>query len=241
MRLGQLARKLNLSPSDVVAALPPGSVLSEYNSNIRLTDEQVREVIQFFRPDNWSTLLQEYLEEDILEIAKKDEVPAAKQSGEMPAPDTVLEEPVNEENKPELIKAPKIALPGLKVVGKIELPEKPPKTEANLDEPAKPEPAFKRRTPRLKNDQRQGYLRHRKNPVALAREREQRELEKQKQLEAEQEKQKRTQKYHAKVSGYKRVKPVKPTAKRVVQSQPVTSIQQPATLWGKFKKWLFRE
>jgi hypothetical protein len=249
MRLGQLARKLTIRPADVVAALRQGSLPPDSNSNTRLTNEQVKEVVQFFRPGNWSALVQEFLAEDDL---------GSESSAEQPSPlHLITEPPVNEppaiglstwpslqpEEKPELIKAPKIELPGLKVVGKIELPEKKHKETIIRQNEEMPQPAPAQRRHRVKSARKQFGNRNKVNPVAAARERQQRELEKQKRLKEERDKERRTKKYLAKVSKYKRIKPLNPASPSTKHVDPVVApvIHHPATFWGKFKKWLFRD
>ncbi|QOI98259.1 MAG: hypothetical protein HRU69_12535 [Flammeovirgaceae bacterium] len=195
--------------------------------------------MQFFKPENWANLLPEVLAEDEVDIVPQESgVPPVQEEVIPDSPAFTEEMNQASEQKPELIKAPKVELPGLKVIGKIDLPEKKKKEVVPTENENK-------KTAELSIKEtfqnRQRFRRQQKNPIAIARERQQRDLEKQKQLEAEQQKQRRTQKYQAKVSGYKRVKTGKSSAKRVVQSQPITSIQQPDSLWGKFKKWLFRE
>lgn len=243
MRLGQLARKLNIRPADVIAALPQNSLPPESNSNTRLTDEQVKEVVQFFRPATWETLLQEVTESDVRgdgEVGEASEecTPERPEEGQTITASVELN-PGHSEEKPELIKAPKIELPGLKVVGKIELPQKKVNEVKQQTTAEETQPA--RKTYPAKQTRRQDLNRHKRNPVAVARERQQRELEKQKQLEAEREKERRTKKYQAKVSGLKRIKENKPKATSVMAAQHPAAASQPSSVWEKFKKWLFRE
>jgi hypothetical protein len=242
MRLGQLARKLAIRPADVIAALPAGSLPPDSNSNIRLTDEQVKEVVQFFRPDNWLALVQEFLAEDANLSEAVGEKPVALQPlAEPPANEPPALLPSPPEEKPELIKAPKVELPGLKVVGKIELPEKKGKEATPRQNEEGTRPAAVQKGQGMKPPRKQFRNRQKGNPIAAARERQQRELEKQKRLEAEREKERRTKKYQAKVAGRKRVKPVNAPSKPAMPVQPETTTRPPATFWGKFKKWLFRE
>lgn len=244
MRLGQLARKLNIRPSDVLAALPPGSVQPESNSNTRLSDDQVKEVIQFFVPDNWKALVNESLSEDSADMTEEQvsETPKPPQKEDEPVIPVQFEiSPAPPYEKPELIKAPKVELPGLKVVGKIELPEKKAKDVAQKEE-AETSQSLPEQKGTWKNSEKyQQANRNRKNPVALARERQQREMEKQKKVEAEVVKQKRTKKYLEKVSGYRREKVAKSDAKPIVIHSTPSNVQAPSSAWGKFKRWLFRE
>ncbi len=242
MRLGQLARKLNVRPADVFAALPPGTLQVEWNSNTRLSPELVREAVQFFRPDNWTNVVAELLEEESTGIADEEVkpiVPPERQPETAGSAPEVPAEPEQPEPRPELIKAPKIELPGLKVIGKIELPEKKPKASAPEAETTEPKPeklrynAGKRERP-----QKNPYT---KNPIALAREQRQRELEKQKRIDDQVEKERRTKKYKEKVARHKPPKPVAEKKPTVIPTRAETHTKPEASPWGKFKKWLFRD
>ncbi|MFN3840233.1 MAG: hypothetical protein ACK4RF_05955 [Cyclobacteriaceae bacterium] len=242
MRLGQLARRLNIRPSDVVAALPAGTVFADYNSNTRLSDEQVKEIVQFFAPADWQVIISELLNEGIsaddgIMVEQPVAEPFASTTTLPPNAEVISEvKPDQPEQTPEIIKAPKIELPGLKVVGKIDLPEKkiketPAKQIADM-------PVSEKRHHRPERDNR-NY--QKKNPVTLARERQLREQEKQKRIEEELKKQKRTRKYQEKVARHKRVKPANTPSNKAVEVIQQPEPQLPKTAWGKFKQWLFRD
>ncbi len=121
MRLGQLARKLALRPSEIVDFLALRSIQIDSGGNTRLEEEHVNLVLQKFAPNG--------LQEDLTDA------PEEQTKATLPAPaepiitTLVIEDPANiepvagPEEKIEVIKAPKVELSGLKVLGKIELPE----------------------------------------------------------------------------------------------------------------------
>lgn len=149
----------------------------------------------------------------------------------------------DEPQKIELIKAPKVELTGLKVLGKIELPEPKKKEPSPLpntagenngtEPPAKARPEYRKAQPR-----RERSFQSDKNPIALQREREAREAEKRRQEERERQKQKRTEYYQ------KRVKAAPPTKRVRMVDEPLEELsaaelaEPPKTWWGKFMRWL---
>lgn len=244
MRLGQMARKLAMAPSEIVQFLASQQSVIEENSNIRLTDAQVELVLRKFAPD----LLNGQKEEPIVELDVVEEAPEVS----VPDIDTVIDEsPVEdvvtapiednqETDNDEIIKAPKVTLTGLKVLGKIDLPE-PKKKESPASElPAEAENEIPKQEERKKPDHRKGGRDQRpyKNPISLQRERELKaELEK-KQERAAQEKERKTQNY------LKKVKMSPPTKAMRLIDEPTEQLtaeelkEEPKTWFGKFIKWL---
>lgn len=253
MRLGQLARKLALRPSQIVDYLATQQVFPVEGSNARLSDEVTERVIQHFAPERLSEILTteeknpepvsipESIEETraITKAVEKMEVAAIE-------PSTVAEASAV---KPEVIKAPKVELTGLKVLGKIELEEtkkKPsltPESEHEVEPPKDEIPAIgkkQKRTERKEYPQRKETLKQRvdRNPIAEQRERMAREEEENRKAKAERDKEKRTQYY------LQRVKTGTPTKAVKMVSEPVESFSMkevgpvPKTWWGKFMRWL---
>jgi hypothetical protein len=253
MRLGQLARKLALRPSQIVDYLATLQVFPEEGSNARLSDEDTERVIMHFAPERLNEILtKEEKSMEPLTSAPVEEPPIDIRTMEEEVSDEAVQAPVIEtsEEKPEVIKAPKVELSGLKVLGKIELPEPKKKTtpvsespeevEATNNEipvtenkPVKPErkeKVFKRRenfTPRPA-----------RNPIAEQRERKAREEEEKRKAKAEREKEKRTQYY------FQRVKTGQPTKAVKIVSEPTETFElkevrpAPKTWLGKFLRWL---
>src|SRR5690349_19588087 len=124
MRIGQLARQLGISPSDISGFLATQNIETETGANARLDEEVVAKVLQHFAP-----------EKKVEEIVQEEE----------PAP--VKEEPLKtDEALPvEVIRVTKVELQGLKVVGKIDLPQPKKKEEAPVPPREQREP---RREPR---------------------------------------------------------------------------------------------
>ncbi|HYF70618.1 MAG TPA: hypothetical protein VD884_20930 [Ohtaekwangia sp.] len=259
MRLGQLARKLSVHTSDIVAYLAKENIQIEDGTNTRITPEQESLVIGHFAPD---MVLQSKAEAE--KIAEEDipsEAPV-HQIDELiePAREVMTEEkktPLEaefEEEGPssqggedttkeiEVIKAPKVELKGLKVIGKIELPA-PKKKDTPVDLPLETAaiPEEKKEYPvekRKRNPQRTKNTNGpRKNPVALKREKEAQEAEEKRRAEAQRKKEARTEYY------YKRVKPAAPTkAARIINEPTVEESdymeEKPKTWFGKLMRWL---
>jgi hypothetical protein len=229
MRLGQLARKLALRPVEIIDFLAQHQIQIPNESNAKLEDQHVGLVLQEFSPG--------IAEEVMSNLAEKDEPETPAEPGTMPEPVSV-----QPEQKAELIKAPKVELSGLKVLGKIDLPE--PRKKEPAPPPEGQEENKAAEVPRPRQDIRKAQPRRdrtyppAKNPIAQQREREAREAENRRQEELERQKQKRTEYYQKKVK-------VGPPTKRVrMVEEPVEELSQaelaerPKTLWGKFMRWL---
>lgn len=141
MRLGQLSRKLNVKPTDIVDFLQQEHNLTVENGlNTKVDDKHTELVISNFE------VIEEVVEEEIKVeepiVEKEPEVEIIKEV----ATEEVIKEPVVEvptkielpetDEEPELIKAPKPEpIQGFKVVGKIDLPEPIKKEEKAVEEP----------------------------------------------------------------------------------------------------------
>jgi hypothetical protein len=264
MRLGQLARKLSLRPGEIIEFLATQNIATE-GHNTRLNNDQLSLVLQKFAPTlSLESVLQtdsEIPEENPpLDPAPEDNIPP-RQIPETPVVIHEINDVINtpseivseqEINTPseivEVIKAPKVELPGLKVIGKIDLPE-PKKKETDPENPEIATTGDASPTEEKKqfrnNDRKRDYSKNkmdrpRKNPIATQREREARDEKKKKQEEARLEKERRTQNY------LKKVKPAVPTKRaRIIDEQVIEMEAEekpvPKTLLGKFWKWFRRE
>lgn len=254
MRLAQLARKIALKPSDITAFLASKNIVVEESSNAKVADDHVRLVLEHYAPE----LLVEQVEtevevgsEEVEEIISEAPLTAAESVEE---PKQVPSEELPEEEKiiPEVIKPVKVELPGLKVVGKIDLPEPRKKKEeeqpegssqenpvANPEEVIPSAPKREFRKPR--NHPREMDRRPRKNSVALQREREEREALRKKLEQKEKEKELKTQRYLKKVSQY--TPPVKRARKKKEEEYEVLEYQKPKpkSLFGKILSWFISE
>lgn len=237
MRLGQLARKLSLRPAQIVEFLSHHNIQIEDNSNTRIEDAHTELVVNHFAP---GTFQQVELADEPEEV-----VPVENEL----SPTEVVAEPEPSEPQagpePEVIRVQKIELSGLKVLGKIELPEpkkKEPvaeKTEegkevTTTDVPSTPD----RKTRNHKGPQKRDRPRERRNPLEMQREREAREAEEKRRVAAEREKEKRKRHYEEKrkaIVQTKRAKTVK--EQPVAPKKPVDTRPVPKTWLGKFLRW----
>lgn len=221
MRLGQLARQLSISTDKIVSFLGSRDIAVDSHNNARIDPAYVDLVLLEFAPGN-DTLRQE--------VIQTQDTPETEPEEHDSAPGDAV--PVI----PDLIKAPKVELPGLRVLGKIELPEKKKPEAAKEEDKEAPRenqrPAFVPRSPR-----RNAPPRDRKNPVVLAREREESE-KKRKQDEAREEEKQRKAAYYQ-----KRLKPQPPTKsvrlfREETEEMPQPPAKRPKTVWGRFMRWL---
>lgn len=272
MRVGQLARKLGISPTELINFLTSAGIQTPEASNTKLSVDHLQVAIKHFDPAGTiEGLLDESKAEETREsIPSTETITAAEPVMEaLPTVNTqstvaseasvetevVAKQPVGEEpveNKIEVIKAPKVELAGLKVLGKIELPEKkkkePPvenissETTAPTQEgtPANEGARSPRREPRHKNNRHQGSRNDRgasrKNPIALKREQEAAEAERKRQEEARLAKERRTQHYLSKVKSVP-TKPARLIREEVVELHAEQQTKTPKTWLGKFWKW----
>ena len=249
MRLAQLARKLAIRPTVIVEFLTKHNIQIEDGSNTRLEDDHVALIMQKFAPAMAAEVAAELAvekETEVMPIVKAPVIIITQPEGverkvELPLP--IIEfQPV----EIELIKAPKVELSGLKVLGKIELPELKKKEPTPVSDPVattdivlteaeiEKKPRQENRKPypvRKEND-----TRARSNPIALQRERETVEKETQKRANVEREKEKRTQHYLNKVKTVAPTKSLKLVKEEVEELTAIAPV--PKTAWGKFKKWL---
>lgn len=227
MRLGQLSRKLGVSTPEIIQFLASKQITISEDSNAKIEDVHAHWVTEKFAPHLIASV-EEVMAEEKKEVAIPVETTPVI---ETPSTEVTIEEPA----LPELIKAPKIELAGLKVLGKIEIPEKKKKTEENTE--ARTEERERKPRSERTRPQREYQERPRKNPVALQREREQREAEQKRKELLAKEKEKKTNHY------YNRVKPVVPTKKvrkeeELIEVADIPVEKMPTTLWGKFMRWL---
>lgn len=131
MRLSQLARKLDKTPSEIIHFYNTNNLGSYTTHNDKLEDEHVAVAISHFNPgllaveENDEPIIDMEENTDDVDIISVDEI-------EVEQSEVVVEEKMDSsddsEEEIEVIRAPKIKLEGVKVVGKIDLPEKVIKT-----------------------------------------------------------------------------------------------------------------
>jgi hypothetical protein len=264
MRVGQLARKLGISPTELINFLTSAGIQTPEASNTKLSPDHLQVAIKHFDPTGKleASLQEENRQEENKEDIKEEIVAAGEplfaaqessivEAGLQVEPSPAVEETLNIEegvsdNKIEVIKAPKVELAGLKVLGKIELPEKkkkePPVVENTTDDAAPPtteQSTLPRRSPRDRNPRHQGARNNReasrKNPMAVKREQEASEAERKREEEAKLEKERRTQHYLSKVKSVP-TKPARLIREDVVELR-ADQTKTPTTWLGKFWKW----
>ena len=240
MRLGQLSRKLSVRTGDIVEFLFKNGIQIESDSNARLEDEHVTLITQHFAP----ALLEETLTDAPPESDGLEKDPTEDSEVSSPfsvEPTETPKQELEEEIQDTVIKAPKIELSGLKILGKIDLPEpKKKETPADTDQPnVQGTPAIesqKRPDRRRSNRGDQGRNISRKNPITLQREQEAIEAEKKRQDRAQQQKEQRTQNY------LRRVKTAAPTKSARLVEEPTEVLSKiedkPTTFLGRFLRWL---
>jgi hypothetical protein len=271
MRLGQLARKYDVSTQEIIAYLKKiDATVTSFHPNAKLDEKLEQMVMDHFDvlldpdapnavvmeeetlPVEPEKIAQETNAEEIVdpvthpvvEEALPDLIPpviSEKSKEEIIETDRLLELVESEDSdvdlsKITLIKAPKKKLDGLKVLGKIELPEvkkpEPKEKEKSADRNAK-----SRQTQQSEEEREKQRLWAKKkkeeNEARLERKRKEKEKEELKALKEAHYKQKlqRTKQ-----------KAQKPKAKavQVIQEEPIVQKQvpQPKTLLGKFWRWL---
>lgn len=270
MRLGQLARKLAVTPAEIIEFLVANQIQAEEGVNTKLEKEHAILIMQRFAP---SAMLETISAETAVqeETIAKSELPPVEETNvaeHSPAvtegEGTTVSSEVSEEasqpaeEKPELIKASKVELAGLKVLGKIELPAKkkaapPEETTSTATEPsdspstesANAGPRPERRSKTVRSDSSGGGRKNnhpdrkdqrpRKNPIALQREHEAQEAEKERQAEAERKKEKQTQYYLKKVKTSGPTKAAKLYREEVEMSDDLRPA--PKTWFGKLLRW----
>ncbi len=245
MRLGQLARKLSLRPTQIVEFLAKNNIQIDSSSNTRLEDSHVGIIVQCYAPGSLDKI-----ENEPDEIEEAVPVMAVQP----PVDESVMLQPVADKSQSaeeiETIRVQKIELSGLKVLGKIELPE-PKKKEPVTEQPQEvteatipetpPEKKVKPRNPNRKpahQNKERSQARSWKNPLEMQREREAREAEEKKRSDIDREKEKRRKHYEEKVKPValpKRVKPV--TEQPEVKKKRVDARPMPKTWLGKFLRW----
>ncbi len=237
MRLGQLARKLAVKQSELVDFLAQKNIQIENGGNTKIEEAHLTLLIEEFAPEGLELAGTESPEPELIESV------AAKPADaiiEIPAPAATNESSdETSEQKIELIKAPKVELSGLKVLGKIELPE--PKKKDPVVESSEPAERIERK-PRRDRDQfrkERNPSRSAKNPIVAERERQAREAENKKQEQAALEKERKTLRYMKKMNATQPTKAVRTfhEPEEAPQAAPPPA-PAPKTAWGRFMRWL---
>ncbi len=238
MRLGQLARKLAVKQSELVDFLAQKNIQIENGGNTKIEESHLSLLLEKFAPAGLEFSPSDISEPDVIEQLEKQSEPQPVES--KPSVSLEVAEENSEEQKVELIKAQKIELSGLKVLGKIDLPE--PKKKEPSGEPTEIPNHAERKPRREFRDQprkERNQSRTAKNPIAAERERQAREAENKKQERAALEKEKKTLRYMKKMNATQPTKAVKTFHEVEEEPQPVNASRpEPKTAWGRFMRWL---
>ncbi len=241
MRLGQLARQLEVSSQDIITYLSKEGVTINEHPNSKFPEEYENQVILHFG----GTVSQS--EEELVATISPNPVPEIPEEPHVEPvvlQEETLQEPIEiKEQSPieeiEVIKAPKIELPGLKVIGKIELPTPKPKSEepdsADDEKPIQDRKGKfdkkKRLTPEEREAKRLKYKLEKQK-------REEWEAHKQKLREERKKKEIRTAYYEKVVKPNVAPKLPKKSKKKATHSEEIDRRPKPKTLLGRIWRWL---
>lgn len=239
MRLGQLARKLSVRPSQIVDLLAKDQQYFEEGSNAKLNDDLVKQIVLHFAPDRLAELMTVQTQEiEEAQVQPEPIIEEVVEKVELPI-EPLTAESTEVVNDTETIRAPKVELAGLKVLGKIELPTPRKKEEVKVEGEAeaveqrpKRELKDKRRKP-IERAEKQG-----RNPVALQREAEAREKEERRKKALEEEKERKRINYLNKIKTTQPAKAVRIYDETDEVQVEVKPEQKPRTWLGRFLKWL---
>ncbi len=135
MRLSQLARKLNVSQSEINGLLKRRGISHKGGGNTKMNEEHVTLVIEYFMPEllEKNEVANENIadesEEEIKEEQKEELISEVLEEEKSISEIEHTADDIVEVEEIEVIRAPKIQLEGLKVVGKIDLQEKKKKPD----------------------------------------------------------------------------------------------------------------
>lgn len=254
MRLAQLARKIGIKPGEIAAFLTDKNLPIDGSSNAKVAEDQVELVLRHYAPDLLSPVAEiesQVLAEEETESVTNPEHLEISEDAPLLASEEDMKVATSDEDTviKEVIKPVLVELPGLKVVGKIDLPESK-KLGAETVEEDKVEAGEKKlpikktneKLGRRRNINRENEQRPRKNIVALQREREARETLKRKLEEKEREKKLRTERYLKKVSKFT-PPPQRPKKIKYEDEYEVFSIEpeKPRSFFGKILNWFVSE
>ena len=239
MRLAQLARKLSIKSSAIVEFLAQNQIAIQEASNTRVEDDFVKLVVKHFAP----SLLEEVSSQPDEEEIEKKETPSVAVPVEVSYVEDqteLVEEAENPEpvEVVEVIKAPKIELSGLKVLGKIELPEAKKKEATTPSTDVTPEENILM-VPKSKfKERRPVEQREYKNPISAARDREAKETERKRKEQLRIEKELKTLRYLNKVKKSQPTKAARFVKEQVDEMSMELERPKPKTVIGKFLRWL---
>ncbi|MEQ8238654.1 MAG: hypothetical protein RIA69_05545 [Cyclobacteriaceae bacterium] len=292
MRLGQLARQLNINTADIVSLLNENDIIINDHPNVKIDGEPEQIVLRKFGQE----AQQEKVEIEVLPEVTQVEEPAPTSITELNEPSSMEEKPItieegqvtfdqevekspyqqvveekveqldvnlpkadedNQENlepsidpsieeinelnlnidEDEVIRAPKISLEGLKVVGKIDLPEPKSKEEIHKE---KDDTKAKRKSKNYRSEQTEEEKEARRIRNREIKERRlQKEKEREQQEREERERKAKEEFYRKKLVTEKAALKNKKAKRKEIKKQDEHIIKsKPKSALGKFWQWL---
>ncbi len=176
MRLAQLARKIGITQGEIVEVLSKNGFQTAENGNTKLEQEEIDLLYNHYKidptvegDDEDTTEIEPDTSEAQDQIKETSDVDEIAESSQKQDPEDTSEHINVEESKtqesqdpeiePEIIRAKKVKLEGIKVVGKIDLPEPvaPKETEETTKEKKRPVKIERRRKERKKGRKKLSY------------------------------------------------------------------------------------
>lgn len=243
MRLVQLARLLQISPSLLEDFLKNRNAVFS-GAHSRLTNQDIAAAVTHFAPEKMHEVLAfgDVAEEQSDEETSIDQTHVHDSASEVTSAQQRSDDSDDSDDKStvEVIRAPKVELPGLRVVGKIELPEPIKRESTEVGRNENPRVVKPGRQPFDRKDGRQPRRNdNSRNPLQEKREREQREAEERRKEEARQAKERRTLAYIKQQSQRdKKSAAPKPRQKAESGNKPVVTGHRSTSWFGRFWRWL---
>ncbi len=264
MRLGQLSRKIGIQPSRISVFLEQQNFTLEAGSNSKLTEEQeelVKTHFDYVEEEDAKASDTPEVNAEAVDALQKEGVTTKTESiegdEEISKSDTeeVIEEEVvaeigkeesitelgstTETTEDEVIRAPKLKLEGLKVIGKIDLPE--PKIVTAVDSSETLGEEVKEKPIRKKLNNYKGNRRPQKRTLEEKREREERIKKRKRKEQKEKQKQLKAAHYESRMRELELTSPKKDKYKIITDDQQNIEKEvapAPKSLFGKFMRWL---
>ena len=255
MRLRQLARKLQVQPKQLIAVLSKNGHEIENDPNFKLTEAQealILKTIPLPEDENIELAKEAVIEavevpkevveevetptEEIVTPKPKVEAPKEKKPAktkEVPKVYSLEKEEQEKHKDVELIKAPKLKLEGLKVLGKIDLPEPKvkektttPETDENKEKGTQRKAAHNRTNNR--QDRKRQHQRSRPNSVELERRKAEKEAKQKKQAEEKRLKELKAKHYKETVQAKLKAQNPKKKKTQVAENKAPTTSTKPS-------------
>ena len=133
MRLSQLARKLEMSPSELIIFFEKNKIKRYSSHNNKIEEGDLKLALNYFSAVEMEADVDAHIHQGHESV--KDTLPEPSQETDSEIPLNKVSESATDKKEIEVISMPKIKLEGVKVVGKIDLPEPVKK----VDDDIKPE------------------------------------------------------------------------------------------------------